>query len=73
MATPSYESFWDASVSLITLFASQRYQREFDVLRRDSSPSEQAIDEIVQSCQKAMEGVGVYINLPSNPPHILDS
>jgi len=72
-ATPSYESSWDASVSLITLFISQRYQRELDVLRRDSSSSEQAIDEIVQSCQEAMEGKGVCINLPNSLPHNLDS
>ena len=71
-ATPSYESSWDASVSLITLFDSQRYQRELNALRQDSSPSEQAIDEIVHSCQKAMEGKGVYINLPSSLPHNLD-
>jgi hypothetical protein len=70
-ATSSYEFSWDASVSLITLFAYQRYQRELNALRRDSSP-EQAIDEIVRSCQKAMEGKGVYINLPSSPPPNLD-
>jgi hypothetical protein len=68
-ATPSYENSWDASVSLVTLFVSQRYQRELNALRRNGSPSEQAIDEIVQSCQKALEGVGVCINLLDSSHH----
>lgn len=71
-ATPSYENSWDASVSLVTLFVSQRYQRELNALRRDGSPSEQAIDEIVQSCQKALEGKGVCINLLDSSHHNWD-
>jgi hypothetical protein len=59
-------------VGLITLFVSQRYQRELNALRRDSSSSEQSIDEIVQSCQEAMEGKGVSTNLPNSSPHNLD-
>ena len=52
---------------------SQRYQCELDALRWDSSSSKQAIDKIVQSCQEAMEGKGVCINLPNSSPHNLDS
>jgi hypothetical protein len=63
VATPSYKTIWNASVALLHLFLMQRLDQEMRV--PGSEPlKEPTINEMLERCQKVMEGQKVSFDLP---------
>ena len=55
-ATPSYESAWDAARAFLGSFVGRRMAREMAHLR-DAKPEEPTVNELFQSCRKAIKGL----------------
>jgi hypothetical protein len=59
--TTSYQSFWDASVALVSEFVKIRLDKDCASLNGNFSFLEPTNDEVVRRCRKSLEGKGVII------------